>query len=242
MENQLKRIVKYMANRTGYDVIQISGKRPDARCEGFDKYVEAANKAGIDVNDWIEEVLQWGKALPTLKDTVFPYLKNNACVCEIGSGTGRHARHILGYISEQGGMLHLFDHSAWLQKFLKNYFSAHQNVIVHDSDGRTIDMPNNSVDVIFSNGTFIEMKLGIIFNYSREFARAVKSNGYVIFNFFDISTTEGWRHLELHSANYGDCYTYHTGKTIETLFENAGFSLENRLQIGSSVFVVFKKL
>jgi SAM-dependent methyltransferase len=233
----LKRIVRAAMNRAGYEVIRLNR---DARCEGFDGYLAAARKAGADVNDWIETVLRWEPALPVLNEVVFPYLESNARVCEIGPGTGRHARHIVPRIPH--GTLHLFDHSSWIQDFLKKYFSANRNVIVHKSEGLELDMPDVSVDVVFSNGTFIEMKLGAIFLHSREFARVVKKNGYVIFDYIDIATSEGWRYLESQSAKYGNCYTYHAGNTIDSLFANAGFTLAKRHQHGKSTYVVFRKL
>ena len=237
MTNLSKRIINAFIRRFRYG---FRSDIPESRCEGFDTYLEAANKAGEDVNDWIETVLQWKPALPVLKEVVFPYLENNSTLCEIGSGTGRQTRHIIPEIPH--GTLHLFDHSLWIQKFLKGYFSKYRNVHVHNCDGLALDMPDHSTDLVFSNGTFIEMKLGTIFLFSNQFARIVKHNGFVIFDYIDISTREGWQYLESQSAQFSNCYTYHSGSTIDKIFSNAGFELIKRYQYGKSTYVVYRKM
>ena len=239
MVTPLKRIVKAAINRIGYDVTRVQPLKADSRCEGFQNYLAAAKKAGADVNDWLETVLRWDLTLPVLNELVFPYLESRGCVCEIGPGTGRHARHIIPRIPQ--GTLHLFDHSTWIQDFLRNYFAAYCNVIVHSCDGSTLDVPSNSVDLVFSNGTFIEMKLGLIFLYAQEFGRICKHKGYVIFDYIDISTSEGWSCLESQSCKHGNTLSYHCGHTIEKLFANAGFTLTKRRQHGKSTYVVFTK-
>ena len=237
MITPLKRFVRASINRLGYDVTRIPTLQPDPKCEGFDRYLAAAQKAGLDVNDWIETVLKWEPALPILTELVFPYLHDNSCVCEIGPGTGRHARYIIPRISG-GGALHLFDHSTWVQNFLRHYFAVNENVVVHDFDGWMLDMPDNSTDLVFSNGTFIELNLNTILIYSQEFWRICRRRAHVIFDYIDISTEEGWRFLE---SQPGDCFTYHCGSTIDKVFTDRGFIVVKRLQVGKSTYVVFTK-
>lgn len=213
-------------------------KTGDSFCEGFDNYYEYAKKLGLDVNDYIENELHWPFALPILEKVVFPFLKENSTVCEIGPGTGRHARHIASYINE--GSLHLFDHSSWLQQFLKNYFKDKNNVFVHDSNGQKIDMEDNSVDLIFSNGTFIELKLGAIFLMAKEFARISKPGGIVVFDYIDISRPEVWEELESLSK-LPNCYTYHCHKTIDKLFLNENFIKIKEYTKSKSTYVTYQK-
>jgi hypothetical protein len=235
----LKRLMRAALNRIGYDVTRVQPLKPEPRRDGFPRYVAEAKQAGTDVNDWLETVLRWEPALPILRELVFPYLDSRGCVCEIGPGTGRQARHIIPRI--QQGTVHLFDHFTWVQDFLRHYFAAYRNVTVHPCDGRTLDLPNDSVDLVFSDGAFTEMKLGAIFLYSREFARICKRKSYVIFDYVDISTSEGWSHLESQSSTGSNLFTYHCGHVIDKLFANAGFTLMKRHQCKNSTYVVFTK-
>jgi ubiquinone/menaquinone biosynthesis C-methylase UbiE len=211
----------------------------DPLCEGFDRYVEAARAAGMDVNEWIDTVLGWGSPRPILQEMVLPHLHREAIVCEIGPGTGRHARHLLEWIP--GGELHLFDHSQWVRTFLRDYFVGAANVLVHECDGKTLEMEASSVDLVFSNGTFIELKLGSIFLYARECARVVKPGGLVVFDYIDIEAEDAWNHLETHAATFGDCFTYHAGRTLDRLFRRCGFELVERRRFGHT-FVAYRVL
>lgn len=248
MTKHMKRLARAVLYRMGFKIGRINKKsgcksgsmiEPDSLCEGFHSYYAAAEKSGVDVNDWIENELHWEPALPTLNEVVFPFLSATSCVCEIGPGTGRHARHIASRI--QRGSLHLFDHSRWIQEFLNKYFAAQANVIMHSCKSTTLDMPDQSVDLIFSNGTFIELKLGVIYLLAKQFARVCKPHGKIVFDYIDISTPAGWQHLESQSQKYGGCFTYHYGHTIDKLFANEGFELTKRHQIGKSTYAVFTK-
>lgn len=210
----------------------------DGKCEGFNEYLVSANAAGMDVNDWIEDVLGWYASLPVLNRIVFPYLNKNSVVCELGPGTGRFSRHILPRIPE--GVLHLFDHSTWIQSFLKQYFVSCRNVQVYHSDGRSIGLADNTIDLIFSNGMFTLIRLGEYYLYAQECKRIIKPGGYLIFNFVDISREKGWELLEAQSEENGHCFCFHCGHTVEKLFNNAGFSVEERFNKRAYTFVVLK--
>ena len=209
----------------------------DARCEGFDKYLERATEAGMDVKDWIESSLKWGPALPILELTLFPHLKPSDTVCEIGAGTGRHARHILPKLDE--GRLIVCDHSAWVRDFLSSYFAGQDRLIVVECSGHRVSVPDSSVDIVFSNGVFIELKLGSVFAFAKEFSRIVKTNGFVIFDYIDPSTSEGWQFLTREWLPY-TC-TYHCASTIARVMEHFGFALERSHQSDLSTYATFRK-
>jgi len=213
-------------------------QKPDGKCEAFNEYLASANAVRMDVNDWIEGVLGWYSSMPVLEKLAFPYLRENFVVCELGPGTGRFSRHFAARIPK--GELHLFDHSSWIQSFLKLYFASHRNVHVHSSDGRTIGVSDNSVDMVFSNGMFTLIRLGEYYLYAQECKRIIKPGGYLIFNFVDISREEGWQLLEAQSEENGHCFCFHCGHTVERLFNTAGFSVLERFNKLSYVFWVLK--
>ena len=221
----------------GYEITRIS--EVDPLCENFNNYLSEATKEGMDVNDWIEKKLGWEPALPLLEKVVFPYLEQDSCVCEVGSGTGRHARHIQPLL--KSGEMFLFDHSSWIRSHLKNYFSDCKNIFVYEADGSSIKLPSDSVDLCFSNGTFIEFKLGTVLLYAKEFSRILKKNGYAIFDYIDVSTENGWQHLNSEFPVHHKTYTYHCGHIIDRIFNSVGFSSVERYQDGKSTYVVFQK-
>jgi SAM-dependent methyltransferase len=196
---------------------------------------------GMDVNDWIEQELGWDPALPILEKTTFPFLRDDSVVCELGPGTGRFSLHILKMLPK--GALLLVDHSAWIVRFLQDYFQANPRVRVYRSDGNSLPFEATEyVDVIFSSGVFIELSLGFFYEYSRAFWEALKPGGHCILDYIDITTREGWEFLLSNSGtNLAKCFTYHTREALDRIFRSVGFEVLKRCQVDKSTYVVFRK-
>jgi ubiquinone/menaquinone biosynthesis C-methylase UbiE len=179
--------------------------------------------------------------LPVLEEVLFPYLGKGSVVCEIGPGTGRQSRHIAARIAPEG-VLHLVDHSPWCCRFLRQYFHSQRNVNVHLGNECSLDfLADESCDAVFSNGTFIGLKLGIIYLYAQEFSRILKPGCFCVLDYIDISTPEGWGYLEEQAEKLGNYFTYHTTGVIDRVFASSGFELVGRHQIGESTYVIMKK-
>jgi len=208
--------------------------------EGFPSYFEAASRAGVDVNDWIESDLGWSPALPVLQATTRAHCSPTSVVIELGCGTGRWSRHLLQWIP--AGQLHLVDHSVWVVDWLTTYFASAPNVHVHLCNGRSIPsaVPEGA-DLIFSDGTLIELKLGEIWCYAVEFSRLLRRGGHAVFDFIDIGREEGWQYLETTAAALGNCYTYHEQDVIVRVFEEHGFSLASEYPLGPFIYLDFER-
>jgi SAM-dependent methyltransferase len=210
------------------------------RPEGFAGYLEAAYQAAMDVNDYEEQRLGWRLPSPTLEELVFPLLREDSKVCEIGPGTGRWSRHIATRIPD--GELHLVDPSPWMVRFLTRYFDSSQHVQAHLNDGQSLPFEQHAwLDVIFSANTFVELKLGVIWLYARDFARVLKPGGSAVVDYIDPTTPEGWAHLRSQPADRAPVYTFHAPATIDRVFDAAGLSVDRRFQVGKSTFVVARR-
>ena len=210
------------------------------RPEGFPGYLQAACQAGMDVNDYEEQRLGWRLPLPTLSELVFPLLRGDSMVCEIGPGTGRWSRHIVQRIPR--GELHLVDPSRWMVRFLGSYFADVPNVFAHLNDGQTLPCDRDAwLDVIFSANTFVELKLGTMWLYARDFARTLKPGGHAIIDYIDPTTPEGWQHLTTQPADMAPVYTFHAPEVIDRVFAAAGLCVNRRYQVGKSTFVVARR-
>jgi SAM-dependent methyltransferase len=218
----------------GYEVRdKVLSERP----EGFPGYLAQATRLGMDVNDYEEQRLGWRLPRPTLDEVLYPYLRADSAVCEIGPGTGRWSRHILERIPD--GELHLVDPSRWMVRFLSHYFAARPNVHAHISDGQSLPFAQaESLDAIFSANTFVELKLGVIYVYARDFARVLKPGGHVVIDYIDPTTDEGWQHLLTQGPDMAGVYTFHAPETIDRVFDWVGLNIERRYQVGKSTFVV----
>jgi SAM-dependent methyltransferase len=237
----VRAVVEISASRIlgplGYEVRdRVLSERP----EGFAGYLEAACQAGMDVNDYEEQRLGWRLPLPTLSELVFPLLREDSRVCEIGPGTGRWSRHIVLRIPR--GELHLVDPSPWMVRFLDGYFAKAPNVFAHANDGQTMPFDRAAwLDLIFSANTFVELKLGTIWLYARDFARTLKPGGHAIIDYIDPTTPEGWQHLTTQPADMAPVYTFHAPQVIDDVFAAAGLCVDRRYQVGKSTFVVARR-
>ncbi|TME92984.1 MAG: class I SAM-dependent methyltransferase [Chloroflexi bacterium] len=203
--------------------------------EGFPGYLAAAQRLGMDVNDYEESHLGWYPAPALLEATTFPCLQSDSIVCEVGPGTGRFSRWILPRIA--GGQLHLVDHSPWIVRFLESYFREQPRVHVHLGDGQSLPFERQRwIDLVFVAGTVVALKLGTIQLYALEFARVCKPGGTLVFDYIDPTTAEGWAHLQTEGHRLPDVYTYHAPQVIDRVFADAGFEAFERRQFGKSTY------
>src|SRR5260221_10711371 len=154
----------------GYEVRdRIVSEKP----EGFPGYVEAAQRLGMDVNDYEEKQLGWYPAEPLLEATTFQHLRPESVVCEIGPGTGRFSRYIVPKIAQ--GQLHLVDHSAWMVRFLDGYFRGQPQVSVHLGDGHSLPFPQSGwMDVVFVAGAQVAVMFGALPPFAPDLLRVSK--------------------------------------------------------------------
>ena len=208
----------------------------------FGTAIKDAERAGVDVNDWLEEKEGegWDSSLPLVKE-VLNYLPHEPIICEIGAGTGRESRRFLAAVN--GGRIHLVDRSAALVHFLRSYFAKDKRVSVHFSDGITLPfLSGQSVDHVFSHGTLIYQKLGVIYRLSLEIGRILKKSGTCAFTFIDIDIEEGWLFLEEQAFLYPDCFTFFSSTHIKRIFEKAGLSLIQQSTFHNLAFHIYQKV
>lgn len=234
IKGTIRRVVNTVLSPFGVEVRKASKENFG---EGYPNYLKEAQKEGMDVNDWIEQKMGWSKTLPVLDQVVFPYLRDDSVVCELGIGTGRWSRHLAKKLAK--GELHLVDHSPWLVDFCEKYFQSKPQVRIYLNDGCSLPFPKTSwIDVIFSNGTFIYLKLSFFYLYSLEFFRVLKLGVHVIFNYIDPVTAEGWHFLQADSNRW---FTYHSCEVVDKVLSSVGFRIVTHQQIGKSTYVVARK-
>lgn len=222
------------------DAVAPGLSRPPKNGDGFPAYARHAAALNVDVNDWIEGNLGWVPALPILEDMIFPLLSPTAHVCEVGVGTGRWSRHIADRIP--AGRLILADRTPWEANFLRSYFADRPNVEVVLCDGVRLPLIQDGwADLFFSQGMFVALKLGHLYVYVCEFARCLKPGGWVVFDFIDPETPDGWAFLLKEAPGSPLVFTYHSLSSVVKCFHAAGLELEGTKIIGKSTYVIGRK-
>jgi hypothetical protein len=101
---------------------------------------------------------------------------------------------------------------------------------------------NGWLDVVFTAGTVIALKLGTIRLYAVDCARALKADGVLIFDYIDPTTPEGWAHLHSDGARLPDVYAYHAPEVIDRVLAETGFARIERQQLGKSTYVTARRI
>lgn len=111
--------------------------------------------------------LQWGdpEQVPPLRHIrdqwVLPYVHPGHVGLEIGPGGGRWTRYLLGFRT-----LYLVDYHAEILAEARRVFARHRQVVVIHNHGHDFPgVPENSVNYVFSFGTFVHLELPIIEAY-----------------------------------------------------------------------------
>ena len=239
------RLIKSIFSRLGYQLVRKQkdlGNVSKNRAENYPRWFEEAKALGEDVNDYI--VRTTGNPLDVLDKIVFPYITSQtSAVIELGPGTGRFTREIIKKIEQNPNWkLYLIDHSQWIVTFLTGYFEKYDRVYPILNDGLHYpSIQDNSIDMIFINGVFVELNLSRFYTYCNESYRVLRPGGYLIFNYLDINYEKGWEHMKKFSVNPDFSYSYFTGETIDKMFIGKGFKLINRSPLGNSAYVVYQK-
>ncbi len=205
----------------------------------FGTAIEDAQKAGVDINEWLEKTEGWENSL-LLVEEVLSYLPESPIICEIGAGTGRESKRFAAAIGD--ARFHLVDRSERFVHFLRDYFADDKRISVHLSDGVSLPFfSDQSIDHVFSHATLIYQKLGVIYRLALEIERILKKSGTCAFTFVDIDTQEGWRFLEEQAFLYPDCFTFFTATHIKKIFEKVGLSLVRQTTFHNYAFHIYQK-
>ncbi len=207
------------------------------------QWIEEARIAGMEINDFIEKD-QKKPALSELERLVFPHISENSAICELGPGTGCYTRHLIKKITS--GEFHIVDSDPEALAFLQTYLPKNSTTHFHHNSGTSLPFSKNGwLGLGFCTSMFTGVNLTYFYRYAQEFSRALKPNGYFVFDYFDISTEAGWKVLQENMARNTPFfpYNYHSSETIDRILSILGFRiLERYPTVRGSVFVTAQKL
>jgi ubiquinone/menaquinone biosynthesis C-methylase UbiE len=237
LKNIAKQIAKNALSAFG---LQLTRKTKSQGCTYL--WLEEAKQAGMEINDFIEKD-QSKQPLAELGALVFPYISPQSVICELGPGTGCYTRRLIDKVPD--GEFHVVDYDQYTLDFLKNYFSARPETRFHLNSGYSLPFEKDSwMDLTFATSIFTGVNLTFFGLYIREFMRVLKPGGHCVFDYFDISTSEGWN-VYLNNLNTSDPvlpYNFHATETVDKILFSAGFEILQRYPtMRGSTFVIARK-
>jgi ubiquinone/menaquinone biosynthesis C-methylase UbiE len=152
----------------------------------FRHWIEKARQQGRDPNDVGDE--QWSSPMASLEKYYFPLFNRSATVFELGPGSGRYTRHIVGRCKE----LIVADYSLAVCDWCREYFASHPIRVIHCTDYQLAEIGDDSVDAIIANGVFEHVYPEGTLQYLRTFRRILKREGRGCFNYDNLMSKEGF--------------------------------------------------
>jgi SAM-dependent methyltransferase len=221
----IKRAIARAANTVlhplGTELVNYSTIKPWD--EFFKEWIAEAEKSGGDPNDFGD--VAW---LDSLQDALeryyLPHIHSDSVVLELGPGSGRLTRHIIGRCRK----MILVDYSHivcdWLERYLKG---KGDYLVVHIDKPVLFATDNNSVDTVIANGVFEHIDLDDFFCFLEEFHRVLKLGGVVSLNFDNLMSEGGlaWYHKYRGEPGSRCLFRFYHPDGIRFLAEQVGFQI-----------------
>ena len=185
LKGVLASAANYVLRSVGAEVVRY--EQYSSWDEIFMECIRRSKRENRDPNEILEEI--WEGAASWLRSYVYPHFEDRYIVCEIGPGSGRFSRHIV----DRCDTLYLVDNSLFVCNFLEKYFGNHPNVeVIHCTNCDLPQIPSESVDLVFSFGTFVHLDVEQFYGYLLEASRILRRDGFAVINYANIMSSGGY--------------------------------------------------
>jgi cyclopropane fatty-acyl-phospholipid synthase-like methyltransferase len=214
----------------------------------WDKFFQRHKKNAEEKNISFEESIdaEWRDADKWFKNYILPFLPKEKCaICEIGPGSGRFSRYLVNNATQY----YLVENSEYVCDLLKNIYGNKENVrVLHNKDSSLSDISDNSVDFIFSIGTFVHLYIEQIYGYFSEFHRVLKSGGKCVIHLQTFMSDEGYNFFVENLAKNGkydnrSIFRFYHPEEIEKIADKIGFEIQSKVFVPKTrhFFIIVSK-
>ena len=142
----------------------------------FATWIENAKGSGRDPNNIGDEEWLRDPLAEAIERHYLPLVHPSATVLELGPGTGRLTRHVIGACRR----MILVDYSALVCSWLKTYLKGRGEFQVLQIEKPQLSgIEDASIDAVMSNGVFEHLDMDEIFDFLREFHRVLRPEAVV---------------------------------------------------------------
>ncbi|HXF54875.1 MAG TPA: class I SAM-dependent methyltransferase [Hyphomicrobiaceae bacterium] len=189
----------------------------------FHEWVETAAARGLDANDIGDEAWANDHLAEVLEDRYLRYVPPGASVLELGPGTGRLTRHLVG----RAGRLELVDNSKFVIEWIAKYLRGKIEFRAHLVNGPLFpQIADSSVDTALAHGVFEHLDFDETYGFLVEFRRVLKDGGQVSFNYDTLHSEAGARwFLDHYRAGRRCIFRMYTPAFMSRVAEVAGFKV-----------------
>jgi SAM-dependent methyltransferase len=219
----LKRAVNGTLRPFGVKVVRV-GRGGTGFEAVFSRWIAEAKQRGVDPNDIGDA--EWGSDLLDYALEMYyrPLVGAESVVLELGPGSGRLSRHLVGKVRK----LIVVDNSDGVLAWMTDYLRGKGEHEVHRITGSAVPMVSaSSVDAVFAHGVMEHLDLDEIYWFLLDFRRVLVPNGTIVFNFDNATSVGGLRWIEETSGtNYCSPFRFHAPAAIRSVASAAGLVSE----------------
>jgi ubiquinone/menaquinone biosynthesis C-methylase UbiE len=213
-------IINRAVRRTGFELVPTDGPAEMVWDRDFRRWIRQAESAGVDPNDIADE--RWGEDLLAegLSDHYLPLVHPDAVILELGPGTGRLTRHVVGSCKE----VIVVDRSSFVCDWMRRYLRGRGAHRVYRIDGPALPMiADGEVDAVMAHGVAEHLDLDEIYWFLAEFHRVLRPGGTIAFNFDNVLTERGAEVMLQDGPGERALFRVHHPAAIRRVGELAGF-------------------
>ncbi len=154
----------------------------------FREWIREAEARGEDPNDVGDEAWANDYLARSLDDRYLRYVPQGGTILELGPGSGRLTRHLIG----RAGRIELIDNSEFVIEWMKRYLAGKV-----DFRAKLIAKPlaphieSDSIDTVLAHGVFEHLDFDETYYFLHEFRRVLKPGGHVSFNYDTLHSPGG---------------------------------------------------
>jgi len=191
----------------------------------FREWIDQARSRGTDPNDvgdeaWANDYLS--TALPRF---YLPYVDAQTRVLELGPGSGRVTRHLVGRCRR----IELVDNSAFVLQWMQTYLADRCEFDTHLIDRPCLPgVPDESIDFVLAHGVVEHLDFDETAFFLDEFRRVLRPGGHVSFNYNSLHGEEGAEWFARHRREPGHrcIFRFYTPDYMRRLGQLSGFEVE----------------
>ena len=192
--------------------------------DDFRSWIVKAEAEGKDPNDigdfaWDDDPLK-----ESLERFYYPYIEPTSVVLELGPGSGRATRHIIGRCRE----MVLVDYSKFVCQFLNGYLAGKGKFQTHHIDRPAMpSVRSNSIDMALANGVFEHIGKDDMLFFLEDFHRVLKLRGILSFNFDTLMSEGGFSWYQKFRGEPGHhcIFRFYHPDVVRRLGEASGFEV-----------------
>jgi SAM-dependent methyltransferase len=177
--------------------VRLTRTREASWDDAFREWIRESDARGVDPNDLGDD--RWGSDLLNegLRTYYLPAVTGDSVVFELGPGTGRLTRHLIG----RARLMVLADYSPLVRRWLAGYLDGKGSFEIHATKGASAPtVPSATADCAFAHGVFEHLDVDETFWFLTDMHRILKPGGTVAFNFDSLPEEESLRRLRAESS------------------------------------------